>query len=185
MWAVILVFVFLMILALSSVFALAQSRVPVVRTPTQHLDAITTALALAPGSLVVDAGCADGRLLRSLCRREGVRGLGLELNGGVWLWAWARTRLSPVRDRVRIRWADLFRQDFEEADLVYAFLMPHLLPRLYDKCAEEMRPGSLLATYLFEVPGRDPERVILLGKRKDPLHIYRLERAASPDRPKT
>lgn len=185
MWAVILLFVLLMILALSSVFALATSRVPVVRTPAEHLDAIATALSLAPGSLVVDAGCADGRLLRRLCQREGVRGLGLELNGGVWLWAWASTRLSPVRARVRVRWADLFRHDLEEVDLVYAFLMPHLLARLYEKCVEEMRPGSLLATYLFEVPGRDPERVILLGKRKDPLHIYRIAGAPSPPRPKT
>lgn len=185
MWAVALVFGLLLIGVFSSVYALAHSRVPVVRTPAEHLDAIASALPLAPGDRVVDAGCADGRVLRALCRREGVNGLGLELNGAVWAWAWARTRLSPVRRRVRVRWADLFRADFEDASVVYAFLMPHLLPRLYQKCCEEMRPGTLLATYLFEVPNRDPERVILLGRRQDPLCLYRINDRPEDARPKT
>ena len=51
-------------LAFSSLFALVVTRVPVVRTPVEVLDAIVELNPLKPDRMVVDAGCADARAFR-------------------------------------------------------------------------------------------------------------------------
>ena len=68
------------------------------------------------------------------------------------------------------------RQPFEleGAAGVYCFLMPHVMQRIGRKCAEEMRPGTLLVSYLWEVPGWAPLSVVKLGLREDPLFVYKI-----------
>jgi SAM-dependent methyltransferase len=159
---------------LSSVWALTVTRVPVLRTPAALLSGIRAALDPGAGQVVVDAGCADGRTLLALCEREDVTGRGFELNGPVWLLARMKVLFAGRSARVHIRWGDFFRGDLEDVDLVYCYLMPGLMPEVAAKCLEEMRPGSRLASFQWQVPGWQAEQVVPLGALGDPLYIYRL-----------
>jgi hypothetical protein len=165
----------------SSLYALAVTRVPVLRTPRALLAELHQALAPRPGQLVVDAGAADGQALAALCAAPGVRGRGYELNGPVWLWGSLRLLVSGRAGRVRLRWADFRRAELEQADLVYAFLMPAAMSAVGKKCLEELRPGARLASYLWSVPGWTPSRVIPLGRRGDPLYVYEFPLAPCAD----
>jgi len=156
----------------SSLYALAVTRVPVLRTPRALLEELRLALAPGAGQLVVDAGAADGRTLAALCAAPGVRGLGFELNGPVWLWGSLRLLFAGRAGRVRLAWADFRRAELEQVDLVYAFLMPAAMAEVWRKCLEELRPGARLASYLWEVPGLAPTRIVPLGRRGDPLYVY-------------
>jgi hypothetical protein len=167
----------------SSLFALTVTRVPVLRTPGALLDGLGAALAPRPGQLVVDVGAADGRALMALCAAPGVRGRGYELNGPVWLWGSLRLLLCGRAGRVRLRWADYRRAELEQADLVYAFLMPAAMPALGRKCLEELRPGARLASFLWPVPGWTPAQVIPLGRRGDPLYVYVIPPPSADEKP--
>src|SRR5574343_1265324 len=68
--------------------------------------------------------------------------------------------LSRGRPNVDWRCTDLWQADLGDHDLVYAFLSPAPLPRLWDKVCAEMKPGSLFVSNSFAVPGRAPDRVI-------------------------
>jgi len=113
-----------------------------------------------------------------------VRGRGYELNGPVCLAGWLRCRLSSHGRQVRLHWQDFFRCELEDVDLVYCHLMPWAMDRVGQKCIEEMRPGSRLLSYLWEVPGWKPARVQKLGLGQDPLYIYEIPAGSalrSPD----
>ena len=172
MWiAVVCLFALAILTLLSSLYALAVTGVPVLRTPAIALDELVEALGDVQPALIVDAGCSDGRSLRRLCRATGAPGRGYELNGFVWLWAWLRARLFVWDCKLSIRWADYRRADFEGVDLVYAFLMPSAMRLLGEKCQEEMAEGTLLVSLMWPVPDWEPVRTCELGPRKDPLYF--------------
>lgn len=158
----------------SSLFALAVTRVPVLRTPIEVLEQARSALGLRDGQVIVDAGCADARALITLCRTSQVRGRGYELNGPVWLVGLLRVVLAGLTGRLRVRWRDFFRCDLEDVDLVYCYLMPGLMQRVAEKCATEMPPGGRLVSFLWSVPGWEPSQVLRLGRAGDAVYVYTL-----------
>jgi hypothetical protein len=175
---------------LSSLYALVVTGVPVLRTPAEFLEEITAEVGGEKVATIVDAGCGDARALLAFCAAEGVTGRGYELNGPIWLYGFSRLLLSGRSGHIRLYWRDFFRCELEDVDVVYCHLMPAVMARIGAKCAEEMRVGTRLVSYLWEVPGWAPARVLKLGRRKDPLFVYEIPPGCQendhPDcRPKT
>lgn len=175
MWLVVVGLIVVAFLALlSSLYALVVTGVPVVRTPAEFLSEIAAEVGGEKGTTIVDAGCGDARTLLAFCAAEGVTGRGYELSGPMWLYGLTRVLLSGRGGRIRLYWRDFFRCELEDVDVVYCHLMPAVMARVGTKCAEEMRAGSRLVSYLWEVPGWAPARVLKLGLREDPLFVYEI-----------
>jgi hypothetical protein len=71
-----------------------------------------------------------------------------------------------------------------EQDVVYAYLSPVPMARLWCKVCEEMPSGSRFISNTFPVPGVEPERVVELDDfHHSRLYVYRVpvrqERGAS------
>jgi hypothetical protein len=173
-WLIISLILVALLALFSSLFALAVTRVPVVRTPADFLSEIAKACDASEDTLIVDAGCGDARTLVTLCESSGARGRGYELNGPVRLAGALRVLLSAGRRRIKLYWRDFYRCDLEDVDVVYCFLMPGVMTRVGVKCAEEMRPGARLISYLWKVPGWQPAQELFLGARLDPLYVYEI-----------
>lgn len=96
-----------------------------------------------------DLGCGLGgplatvRKLRPDARLAGVEAAPLN-------WLVARLRLHGRAD---IRLGSLWNADLSRCDVVYAYLSPAPMARLWEKARAEMRPGSLFISNSFEVPG--------------------------------
>jgi len=191
LWLLVVSVIVVVFLALlSSLYALVVTGVPVVRTPREFLDQIAAEIGGSGDVTIVDAGCADARTLLAFCGTAGVRGRGYELNGPVWLAGLARVLFSKRSGRVRVYWKDFFRCELEDVDVVYCHLMPAVMARIGAKCAEEMRAGTRLLSYLWEVPGWTPQKIVKLGRREDPLFVYEVpapcqENDPADYRPKT
>ena len=191
MWLLVVILIVVVFLALlSSLYALAVTGVPVVRTPAEFLPEIAEEIGGGKGTTIVDAGCGDARTLLAFCAAAGVNGRGYELNGPVWLAGLIRVLFSGRGGRVRVYWRDFFRCELEDVDVVYCHLMPAVMARIGVKCAEEMRAGTRLLSYLWEVPGWTPLKTIKLGRREDPLFVYEIpprcqENGPADCRPKT
>lgn len=81
---------------------------------------------------------------------------------------------SVGRTNLRWRWDDLWQAPLGDYDVVYAFLSPAPMARLWAKVEAEMRPGSLFISNSFPVPGIVPERVIDVDcTPARPLYCYR------------
>ena len=139
--------------------------------PTRRRD-VDRAVAFAQphsGARVVDLGCGDGTVLAAFAAR-GCRVRGWEL--ALFPWALAQWRLRASRS-ARITWGDFWRASLTDADIVYAFLMPKVLPRVAEKLQRELRSGALVLTYVWPMPGGTPDAVDT-AVDAPPIYRYRI-----------
>ena len=61
---------------------------------------------------------------------------------------------------ISVSWGSLWRCNLADYDVVYAYLSPVPMAALWDKAKSEMRPGTLLISNTFDIPGIVPSQVI-------------------------
>ena len=88
---------------------------------------------------------------------------------------WLGGRLFSLgRSNLDWRWGDLWQTSLADADVVYAFLSPAPMARLWQKVQAEMPPGSLFISNSFAVPDVEPDEVIEVDCQPPrPLYCYR------------
>ncbi|MDD5295496.1 MAG: class I SAM-dependent methyltransferase [Rhodocyclaceae bacterium] len=133
-------------------------------------------LALLPpdqSRTVLDLGCGTGSLLARLAReRPDSRFEGVETAPLPWLAAFLTTRTLA---NCRVMRKDFWHHSLEDYDLVYAFLSPVPMSRLWSKACAEMRPGSLLVSNSFPISEVTPESILAVpDKRQTRLYLYRI-----------
>lgn len=126
----------------------------------------------APGFSFIDLGCGFGGTLFHLARRyPRARFHGVETAPLTFIVAWLRS--LPVRN-CRIRYRNLWRVPLGGYDVVYCFLSPRPMPAVWQKCRAELRPGALLVSNTFPVPGAPAaETIPLYDWRRSQLLIWR------------
>jgi SAM-dependent methyltransferase len=126
-----------------------RSRVPLYLTNAEASAALAALLPVTPVS-VIDLGCGDGGLLRRLASaRPDCRFVGFEHAPLTCALAWLRCRGLV---NVEIRWGDFWSHPLGDYGLVYAFLSPAPMPRLWTKASNEMKADALLVSNSFVVP---------------------------------
>jgi len=140
-----------------------RSRVPLFLTNRQTAEAVRAQLPPGP-CRVLDVGCGDGSLLARLARaRPDCRFVGVEHAPLPWLVAKLRTHHLP---NVDIRHGDFWRLSLAGHDLVYAFLSPAPMARLWEKARTEMAPEAVLVSNSFPVPDVRPFLTLRVKDRR-------------------
>jgi SAM-dependent methyltransferase len=140
-----------------------QLDVPFITTPLSALSLIEDKLHIRAGDIVYDLGCGDGRLLfYCAARHPEARFVGIELNP--FLILWMRLRLVFARTRnLEIRRENMLNADFSDATKIYAFLLPHVIARLYSSrtlhsarlLSRAFRISSMRETEAFRITPHD------------------------------
>ena len=81
-----------------------------------------------------------------------------------------RKKLIAVLKEV-VRYADFWKADLENADLVYCYLFPDLLSRLEKKLEQELRNGCSVISCNYPLPNWKPYKVISANDL-DPVYLY-------------
>lgn len=122
----------------------------------------------------VDVGCGLGGVVSTVAREHPTRVcLGLET---AWLpYMISRLRCLLSANPVTVLRHDLWQHDLSDADVVYAYLSPVPMARLWRKVVAEMRPGTLFISNSFEVPGVPASASVEIDDATGSvLHVYRL-----------
>lgn len=155
-------------LAAFAVFALIywssyRTQVPLFLTNRQTACAVA-ALLPSGHAEVLDVGCGIGSFLTTLARqRPDVHLTGIENAPAPFVLARLRTRKHHAITVIR---GDFFARSWAGYDLVYAFLSPVPMPDVWEKAQREMKPGSLLVSNSFGIPGIEPDRIIEVADRR-------------------
>ncbi len=144
------------LLALTSLGAV-RTRVPLYLSSDRA--AAELARRLPMNGRLLDLGCGlGGPLAMVAADRHDARLAGVEAAPLNWLIA--RIRLLGRAD---VRLGSLWEADLSYSDVVYAYLSPAPMSRLWQKARAEMKPGSLFISNSFPVPGVPPDEVVELG----------------------
>lgn len=150
-----------------------------VPTSRVRVRAILDAVPMTENQLLVDLGCGDGRMLKEAELRYGVRGIGYEVNP----FAYLKARLNCFGlQEVTIKMRNFWNVDLGEADVVFCYLFPDVLQDLAQKLVREAKPGALLVSCNFSLPGMTSERILHPSSslHNDPIYIYRMPAATEP-----
>ena len=166
-WVFLALFVFLLLLYWSTF----RTQVPYYPSGRRAWDAVHAALPQDRPLRVIDIGSGLGGFAMDLAaRRPDARVDGIELAPLPWLASRLAARLRGSRARFML--GDYEALDFADYDAVFCYLSPAAMEALWRKAAREMRPGSLLLSYEFAIPGHAPDLSILLTERGMSLYVW-------------
>jgi hypothetical protein len=150
------------------------TRVPYYPTPRAAYSLILAELPTDRPFTFLDIGCGFGDMLFFLSKhRPNGYFVGIEIGLIPWLYGSCKARLRG-RKRVSIRFQNMWAEPLERYDVVYTFLSPAPMERMWDKVAHEMRPGSLFITNTFEVPAPADEVLSVKDTRCSHLFLHRI-----------
>lgn len=122
----------------------------------------------------IDIGSGLGGLVLHLSKtHQNGKFAGIEIAPLPWLVSVLRGLLA--RSAAKFIRGDYGRVDFADYDVVFAYLSPAAMPDLWRKASVEMRPGSLLLSYEFDIPGVMPHLVSTPAGSGPPLYGWYIQ----------
>ncbi len=163
----ILTFVILLTFALG-----ALSAAPWLPLPGREVESLIDLAELKPADTVYDLGCGDGRLLFAAVRKYQVSAVGFEIALLPYLLARLRWLFFPGRQKVKIYFRSFWNEPLRPAQAVLCFLMPAAMEKLAPKVRAELKPGAKLISYVFKLPGAEPNLVSRSGDKTAAIYRY-------------
>ena len=144
--------------------------VPFVPIKRKKLKKIVENADFSKEARIADLGSGDGRVLRFFEKAGYKNVFGYEIN----LWAYVICRIMNFFSRSK---AKIYLRNFEKVDLgkydvIFCYLLNTYLMRLKAKFEEELKPGTKIISYGFEIKGWEPANVIYSNKKTGHIYIY-------------
>lgn len=161
---------FLLLLVLY--WAVFKTQVPLYLSSQAVWRALAGILPAKPDVRLIDLGSGLGGLIGFLgdVRPEG-HYVGIEAAPLPFLLGWLRVRGKNCN----MRYGNFWRHELTGYDMVYAYLSPVPMAKLWRKVCAEMRPGSVFVSNTFAVPGVIPTETVQIDDfHASPLYIYRI-----------
>ncbi len=153
-----------------------RSVAPYVPMPWHVVDRIIEVAEVSEEDVVYDLGAGDGRILLRAAKNRGARGVGYEINPALVEEARSAISAAGVQDRVEVREGDFFEADLRPATVVTLFLITSAHRQLRPKLLEELRPGTRVACYMWEIPGWNPSKTVTVpvSGAAHPIYVYQV-----------
>jgi hypothetical protein len=123
----------------------------------------------------IDLGSGLGGILTHLAKVQPKgRYHGIESAPFPYFWSKLRIRLGGYR-RCRVYWGSFWDCNLAHYDIVFAYLSPAPMTRLWKKAKAEMRPGTVLISSTFAIPDQTPSEIIAVNDlHQTQLLIWRM-----------
>lgn len=165
------VFLGLFLLFLLVYWSTFRTQVPYYPSGKRVWDAVVGVLPAERPLTIIDVGSGLGGLVLDLARRRpDCEVSGIEL--APLPWGMSRLFALITRSRARFLLGDYDALDFGHYDAVFAYLSPAAMASLWRKAEAEMRPGSMLLSYEFDIPGRLPDLSVKTTDSKKVLYVW-------------
>jgi hypothetical protein len=130
---------------------------------------------VGPSDTLFDLGAGTGAIVFRAARERGARVIAVEVEPLRILVLRLRRWFGGPRDRVEIRWGDLYRVNFQTATVVTVFLWPPAMLKLKPIFERDLAPGSRVVSHWHPVEGWDAETT----DNRLRVYLYRIPAAAS------
>jgi SAM-dependent methyltransferase len=101
---------------------------------------------LRPAEVLYDLGAGDGRVLFIAAREFGAQAIGLEIGPIQCAWIWLRALASGLGNQVQVRWANFYKANLQDADVVFVYATSKEVAKLAPHLEREMKQGARLVS---------------------------------------
>ena len=134
--------------------------------------ALLVLAAVGPQDVVYDLGSGDGRIPITAAKEFGARGVGIEIDPALVARAQENARKAGVADRVEFKLGNMYAADVRQATVVTLFLHPEPNLKLRPKLRSELRPGSRIVSYMWNMGDWRPDEVREVAWRQ--IYLWRI-----------
>jgi len=138
----------LFILLLLPGFYAAVTSGPFVPTSRKRHKAMLNLADLKPSDIVYDLGCGDGRLIFKSAKHV-KKAIGYELSIPLYLFGKIRELFNPPN--AHIRYGNIWKQDYKDADVIFCYLLPNSMKRFYEKVWPTLKHGTRVVSNMFQI----------------------------------
>lgn len=135
-------------------------------TPQEVVEKILEMAKVTKDDTVYDLGCGDGRFVVTAAKKYGTRGVGIDIDPKRIQESQKKAIEAGVTDRVRFIEDDLFTTPINEATVITLYLGQELNVKLRPKLLRELKPGSRVVSYAFDMGDWKPDATL------SPFHLY-------------
>ena len=142
-------------------------------TPREAVTAMLKLAGVGPGDVVYDLGSGDGRVVIAAAKDFGAaHGVGIDIDPALVREANDNAERARVGDRVRFLNQDFFDTDVREATVVALYLLPWLNRKLMPKLKAELKSGSRIVSYRFDMGDWKPDQTLTVNGQT--LYFWRV-----------
>ena len=165
-------------LAVAQQTTLRQPDVVFLPTPQSIVKQMLELASVKPGDVVYDLGCGDGRVVITAAKQYGVRAVGIDIDPERINQSMENAHKAGVEDRVSFRNEDLFQADISEATVVTLYLLHSLNLKLRPKLWRELKPGTRIVSYNFNMGDWPPEKKV--GVMSGTIYLWTIPANGTP-----
>ena len=139
--------------------ALAQQAadVPYVSTPSNVVAAMLEMARVTAGDYLIDLGSGDGRIVIEAAKKNGARGLGVELDANLVSMANQEAKRQNVAGQVAFVEGSLFDVDISRTTVLTMYLLPGINLQLRPRILGQLRPGARVVSHDFDMGEWKPD----------------------------
>lgn len=146
----ILAIVFLL-MVLSMVWPPDSPWAPWWRTNKKVARAMCRLAKVGKNDIVYDLGSGDGTALIVAAKEFGAKGVGIEIDPLRAFISTLMIRINRVVEGIDIKKKNFFDVDISEASVIFVYLVPKALNRLLPKFKKELKKGTRIVSYRYEI----------------------------------
>ncbi len=122
---------------------------------------------------LIDIGSGLGDMSMYMAKiRPDSRIQGIEIAPLPWFISYIRAKFRSSSATFKL--GDYQALDFANYDVIFAYLSPAAMRMLWDKASQEMRPGSLLISLEFEIPGVAENMRITGNQNRPDIFVWKI-----------
>src|SRR5687767_10076198 len=146
----------LFILILLWILIPALYGLPPVTTKPERIRKALRLANLQPDEVLYDLGAGDGRVLLIAARDFGAKAVGIEVGPIQCALIWLRAIASGFGNQIQVRWANFYKADLREADVVFVYVTSTEVTKLAPHLEKQMKKGARLVSISADFPEWEP-----------------------------
>lgn len=178
-------FILLFLVTLLWILIPAFYGLPSVPTKPKRIRKALKLANLQPNEILYDLGAGDGRVLLIAAREFGATAIGIEVGPIQCAWIWLRAVTSGFENQVKVKWANFYKINLQDADLVFIYATSKEAMKLTALLEKQLKLGARVISISADFPEWEPQEfdshqlifVYEMPPRKGNLGTYLAQRS--------
>ena len=143
---------------------------PLVPTKPERIRKALKLVKLRSNQILYDLGAGDGRVLLIAAREYGSKAVGIEIGPVQCMMIWLRVKLGGLGTYIQVRWANFYKADLSQADVVYVYATSEEAIKLAPHLEQQLKNGARVVSISADFPEWEPTAF----DKQDLIFVYEM-----------